>query len=404
MRAVSVALACSLIPSLAIAEDDTTPEPVQDPTVDTKESPVIGGDDAPLGKWPDTAAILFNGQQQCTGTLIAPTVALTAGHCNDTTLKQILVGTNNLRRPLDGGGEVLDVVKRVKLQENDTTVLVLDKASKIEPRALATGWATFDVKNGAKVQLVGYGTINEDANQGTDTMQEAETTITDFNCSVKPGCDNFEIGAGGMGIDTCPGDSGGPMYLKTAYGDFLIGVTSRAYANARNFCGEGGIYGRPDQIVDVIEAAAGVPVKRGPEPALDADLLAIRGDAAESSIIHNDPKAGAAHTFAITTQPMKGQAAVNANGTLRVCVAQDAVPGDTDSLVVTVTDSTDPTRSVAKRFKISVAANDPNTDACDPMAFGSDDGGGCCDSGGQGAGGSALLALIGLVALRRRRR
>ena len=35
-----------------------------------------------------------------------------------------------------------------------------------------------------------------------------------------------ELGAGGMGIDTCPGDSGGPLYLPTDFGTFLAGVTS----------------------------------------------------------------------------------------------------------------------------------------------------------------------------------
>lgn len=402
MRAVSVALACTLIPSFAIADNNQDEAPAPAPTAGPEE--VIGGDDAPLGKWPDTAGILFGGQAQCTGTLIAPTVVLTAGHCNSSDLSQVLLGTNNLNRPADGDGEKINVIKRVQLQQNDTTVLVLATPSKTKPRALATGWAKFDIKNGAPVQLVGYGATNANASQFTPVMQEAETTITDFDCSVKPGCDNFEIGAGGAGIDTCPGDSGGPMYLLTDYGDFLIGVTSRAYSGAQNFCGEGGIYGRPDLVVDFIEAAAGVPVTRGPEPTIDEPLLAIRGDAGEAQIIHNDPKAGTSHTFAITTQPMKGSAAVNSDGTLRVCVNADATPGDTESVVVTVTDSADPNRSVAQRFKVSVAGNEPVSGTCDPNAFGEGDGGGCCDSGGQGAGGSALLSLFALVMFRRRRR
>ena len=69
-----------------------------------------------------------------------------------------------------------------------------------------------------------------------------------------------------MGIDTCPGDSGGPMYLLTEYGTFLAGVTSRSYDNSQFACSEGGIYGRPDKIVDWIEQQTGVKVARGPEP------------------------------------------------------------------------------------------------------------------------------------------
>lgn len=399
MRAVSVALACSLIPAIASAEDNS--ERTFIPIVEDKVDTVIGGMDAPADKWPDAGAMLFGGQQACTGTLIAPTIVLTAGHCNDPALTKVLVGTNDLRT----GGEEINVSERIELQQNDTTVLILAKASTVKPRALGTGWAKFDIKNGAPVQLVGFGTINANGSQGTNTLKEAASTITDFDCSTSPGCSNFEIGAGGMGIDTCPGDSGGPMYLKTGYGDFLIGVTSRAYSNATRACGEGGIYGRPDLIVDFIEQAARVPVAKGPEPTLDEPLLGIRGDAAESSITHNDPKAGAAHKFEIMTQPMKGQAAVSADGVIRVCLAQDATPGDTDSVVVKVSDTADPNRSVTSRLKISVAANEPVSGTCDPQAFGAGgDGGGCCDSGGRGVGGSALLSLIALVVLRRRRK
>jgi secreted trypsin-like serine protease len=45
--------------------------------------PVIGGSAAPAGKWPDAAAVLWSGEQACTGTLIAPNVVITPGHCGD---------------------------------------------------------------------------------------------------------------------------------------------------------------------------------------------------------------------------------------------------------------------------------------------------------------------------------
>src|SRR5260370_33086108 len=84
--------------------------------------------------------------------------------------------------------------------------------------------------------------------------------------SVKPG---GELGAGGMGIDTCPGDSGGPLYLLTDYGSLLAGVTSRSYDNASVACGEGGIYERPDKIVEWIERAAGAAGAARPQATRD---------------------------------------------------------------------------------------------------------------------------------------
>ena len=47
-----------------------------------------------------------------------------------------------------------------------------------------------------------------------DELQEATTVITDADCSrTDLGCNiaaypNGELGAGGMGVDSCPGDSG----------------------------------------------------------------------------------------------------------------------------------------------------------------------------------------------------
>jgi endonuclease G len=394
-----------LIPAVASADDnyDANTDPV---VQDGAFSTIIGGQPAPEGKWPDAAAILYGGQQACSGTLIAPTVVLTAGHCTDPQQglvpDKVMVGGVDLNNK--SAAEVINVATFKDLTQADISVLVLSKAAATKPRPLATGWAKFDIKNDAPVALVGFGTTNANGSTPTSVLREVMSTITDFDCSFKPGCRSFEIGAGGGGIDTCPGDSGGPMYLTTSYGDFLIGVTSRAYSNATRACGEGGIYGRPDLLVDFIEAAAGVPVVHGVEPALEEPLLGIRGDAAEAQIVHNDPKAGASHTFQITSQPMKGQAAVSSDGVLRVCIAADATPGDTDSVVVTVADASDPNRSVAKRLTVSVAANEAVGGTCDPNAFGSGDGGGCCDSGGKGAGGSALLSVFALVGLLRRRR
>ncbi|MBS1119131.1 MAG: Peptidase and chymotrypsin/Hap [Deltaproteobacteria bacterium] len=399
LRVVTSAVGLIGIPALVHAEDHHG-QPTRPAFGETSE--VVGGTDAPLGKWPDAAAMLFNGQQACTGTLIAPTIALTAGHCDDPALTQILVGTASLDRSSDG--ETLPVTRRVVLDGADMTVLVLGTASRFAPRAIATGWAGLDIANGAAVEIVGYGATDRQASQFKAELQEVASTVTDFNCSTKAGCLANELGAGGNGIDSCNGDSGGPLYLVTSYGNFLVGVTSRAYADATAPCGEGGIYGRPDEVLAEIEQAAGVPVTHGPEPTFDP-LVAIRGDAGETQIVDHDPRSSS-HSYALTTPPTMATAKVRQDGRIRVCVNPTAAPGASDFLVVTVTDTGAATRSLAVKVPISVAANDAVDGTCDVETFddeGGGGGGGCCESG-RSAGGALPLTLFVLVALRRRRR
>jgi hypothetical protein len=236
-------------------------------------------------------------------------------------------------------------------------------------------------------------------------LQEAMSTITDFDCSSSSGCNaaampDGELGAGGMGIDTCPGDSGGPMYLTTSYGNFLAGATSRGYSNAQFDCSEGGIYERPDKIVDWIEQAAGVPVERGPTPYADP-IMVVHGDGGETMIDANDPK-DVGHGYAITTPPAHGTAKVREDGRVRVCVDPTAAAG-TDQLTVLVSDATTASRAVSIIIPIQIADGTAAA-SCDLDTFTvGENSGGCCDSG-RSAGGSLPLALGVLVALRRRRR
>jgi len=404
-----VALVIPLIPLVASAENGREVSTVHE---GTKATPVIGGADAVAGKWPDVAAVNFSGSQGCTGTLIAPTVVLTAGHCNDTTLDSVLIGTTSLAKPQDG--QLVNVMKRIEYPSSqsseDLTVLVLAEPARMEPRKIATGWARLDIKNGASVAIVGYGAVDrngpvtfDQTEQYVNELQEATTTITDADCTINanngcnaPAMPAGELGAGGMGIDTCPGDSGGPMYLLTDYGTFLAGVTSRSYDNATYWCSEGGIYERPDKVIDWIEQAAGVLVARGPEPTFDP-LVGVRGHGVESMIEANDPKSDQ-HTYEITTPPTYGTAAVRSDGRVKVCTDPGVVGGDT--MTVTITDASDATRKLAVTMPITIQDGDPGSD-CSVSDFG--DGGGCCDSG-RSAGGSIPLSIAVLLLVHRRRR
>lgn len=381
MRAVPVVL----VSSLAAAGCDATL------VESTASAPVIGGADAAAGKWPDVAAVLFpiDGEVAlCTGTLVAPTVVLTAGHCYDRTSAplpdNVLIGTASLSRP--GDGEIIPIAHGYLYPSAGTTedlaVLVLARPSTRPPRHIVDGWARADLVNGAAISLVGFGAIDRSGMVYIDQLQEATTTITDVDCSASSGCNPAarpagELGAGGMGVDTCPGDSGGPLYLATSYGPVLAGVTARSYDNARFPCSEGGIYVRPDKVLDWIEQVSGVPVARVASPT--APMVATEDHCGSTRIVVNDP-ASKAHSFRITTRPAHGRASVDPDGTVRVCTDPGA---DDDHLVVTIIDE-------AASVDRSVAVAIPVTAA------------GCCDAGGRPGG--AIPLAIGVLALARRRR
>jgi uncharacterized protein (TIGR03382 family) len=406
MRTVLALLGCLLAPSLIAADG----EPAL-PATPADHVRIIGGTDVADGKWPDVAAILFPSPRGpvalCTGTLVAPTVVLTAAHCFDPDEpplpESVLVGASSLAP--SGGGETIPILRGSTFADldgtHDVAVLVLSRPSTRAPRKIATGWARFEIANGAPVTLVGFGAIDRDGELFIDELQEARSTITDFNCSRSSGCNasaqpDGELGAGGMGIDTCPGDSGGPLYLMTSYGALLAGVTSRSYLGAAFACSDGGIYHRPDKVIDWIEATAEVNVARGPEPQADAIVAGI-GDGGETRIEVHDPRSDS-HRFEIEAQPAHGVARVRRDGAVRVCVDPAATP-DTDELVVKIIDDKRSTRALSLAIAIDIQAGAAPATPCDLDAF---DSGGCCDSGGGSAG--ALPLAIGVLALLRRRR
>jgi endonuclease G len=395
MRLVPVALACAL-PAIGVARADEAAPPAQ----------VIGGDSATSGKWPDVAAILFpeatGDEARCTGTLIAPTIVLTAGHCYDPSdpplPDHVLIGTSSLARR--GDGETIAIKRGIPFPSASTTedvaVLVLAWPSSRAPRKLATGWATLGITNGAAISLVGFGAVDQAGTEFVNELQEAHTTITDADCSSAVGCNAAaqpagELGAGGMGIDTCPGDSGGPLYLTTGFGTFLAGVTSRSYDDATVPCSDGGIYARPDKVAAWIERAAGVSIARAPGPEADP-LVAVHGDGDDTRIAVHDPESDA-HRFEIVAPPAHGTAKVRSDGAVRVCVDPAAPAGD-DAVTVLITDTRHDGRALPITIPIRIedGAAPPS---CDLDAFSS---GGCCDSGGGGSGGAIPLA-IGVLAI-----
>jgi hypothetical protein len=243
---------------------------------------VMGGTVAPEGRWDEVSA------HSCSGVLIASRWVLTAGHCT--------LGNSDVQ--LRHRQEEHAVIDAIPHPDWDTTLdvglLELGSDAIVEPATLAFGCGSHYVTDGAPVQIVGYGATGPNGSQYNAALREATTAIVDADCSgddwscFAPG---KELIAGHPGVDTCPGDSGGPLYVLTDGGPLLAGITSRAAnpgatpsGGVEEPCGSvPGLYVRTDALVDWIEDTTGEPLREPDCGGLGAPAESTRSESFTAS-------------------------------------------------------------------------------------------------------------------------
>lgn len=219
---------------------------------------IMGG--AETNDFPDCCAVACSDEYECSGTLIASNLVLTANHCH--AVNKVFIGGDDIDHPQSG--EEIAVIDQRSHPFLDLKLLILERNSRFLYRRIAT---QKDIQNPATGVVAGFGTIDRNGSIGYGKKRKAEVPIMSLQCegaedAEKYGCKyGWEMVAGhrGLKIDTCRGDSGGPLYILSPSGHFvLLGATSRGTRNSEYTCGDGGIYIRVDLCKDWIEKEAGV--------------------------------------------------------------------------------------------------------------------------------------------------
>ncbi|KAJ2856849.1 hypothetical protein GGI22_003681 [Coemansia erecta] len=241
------------------------------------------------------------GAFSCTGSLIAPNVVLTAGHCTyatDTTMfaaSQIQVGFTHTRPPeetLYQGHSVATVITHPQFSmgtmENDIALLILADTISTSEASLAKVY-NGAVKSGSTITAAGFGVTDVyDQNSVPTQLMEVDlkTGTTSYCKSIWPTYDaKTQICTDGTaGKDTCQGDSGGPVVTSTDSDVAILGITSFGPSTADNpygLCaqaGGSGYYTRVSAFVQWIAKSAN----------LNVSDFAVTGKAIPSDVFSDD--------------------------------------------------------------------------------------------------------------------
>lgn len=214
-----------------------------------EEDAIIGGKSSRALR--AVGALTYDGNPECTGTLIAPRRVLTAAHCledADVATMGFVTGPDAFA-PEKGAGVAAAVMHPgydTDTLENDIGWVLLSQDLGVRPLGVV-GPSEMARLEGTKLTFVGYGVSETDYGRKREVVMTLDELL--------PG----EIWYGNDEKNVCDGDSGGPALHETSSGDRLVaGVTSAGDED----CAEYGISTRVDPYLSFLEIAAGAPGKR----------------------------------------------------------------------------------------------------------------------------------------------
>lgn len=237
-----------------------------DATTSTQSSAIVGGS-ADTGD-PAVVAIVARRTQcnqasigvQCTGTVVADRVVLTAAHCvvpDATGTYEVYMGPS-VGDPSGRFILVDDAVRHPQFDDAthayDFALVHLADSAQVPPVALPSVTLDSTYVN-AQARIVGYGVaapmMIADGIKRDTTMLVSAVDAQTFTATPNPG-------------NSCGGDSGGPVFVQTGSGEQLLGVTSSGDAQ----CATNAIDARVDTALGFIQTYLASP-PTFPPPTID---------------------------------------------------------------------------------------------------------------------------------------
>lgn len=177
---------------------------------------------------------------RCSGTLLSPTVLLTAGHCTEGAASaQVWFDefvTLDLGYPFEGGYTGVPLTHPnflfVLPNTNDVGVVVLDKRVKgIRTFGVLPELGTLDAlatergRQETWFTVVGYGLQEVKPTEMAErTRLQAVVQLINLRSALTDGFNIHHTNAPGTGGGTCFGDSGGPVFMGDS--NVIVGITS----------------------------------------------------------------------------------------------------------------------------------------------------------------------------------
>ncbi|MFM9123634.1 MAG: serine protease [Actinomycetota bacterium] len=225
---------------------------------------IINGSDAPAGAWPSATFLrfTFNGASffVCSGSLIAPRVVLTAAHSVVDGGVSAIAALSTAQPGVISTADISTrqlwtaAVPHPDYDEDSATddvALVTLPGAAAAPAAtipLIAPWQDGAVVGGASAAIAGWGRTVNDGLPSSTLRQATVPIIADADCARIWGGDFVAasmICAGDLPnrIDSCNGDSGGPLAMTLGAARVLVGDTSWGSVTCANGASPG-VYGR----------------------------------------------------------------------------------------------------------------------------------------------------------------